>query len=165
MTIQEIRALTNLSQPRFCEKYHIPLPTLRKWEQGRREPPDYLAELLEFKVREDLNMNMHDLINREVKIGDKKGEITKILGCALEVTFFNVNDGKTIIYPEDVDEYLVENKEKTVSMSTIDEMKDLKGALKSVSAENAKDMLKNLTSEEKDCLLRLYVYEIGRAHV
>ena len=104
-------------------------------------------------------MNMHDLINREVNIEGREGEITNILGCALEVTFFNVNDGRTIIYPEDVDKYLVENKEKTASMSVIDEMKDLKDALKSVSAENAKDMLKNLTSEEKDCLLRLYVYE------
>lgn len=56
MTIQEIRTLTNLSQPQFCEKYHIPLPTLRKWEQGKREPPDYLVELLEFKVREDMLM-------------------------------------------------------------------------------------------------------------
>ena len=54
MTIQEIRALTSLSQPHFCEKYHIPLPTLRKWEQGKREPPYYLVELLEFKVMEDL---------------------------------------------------------------------------------------------------------------
>lgn len=54
MTIQEIRVLTNLSQPQFCEKYHIPLPTLRKWEQGKREPPDYLVELLEFKVRKDM---------------------------------------------------------------------------------------------------------------
>lgn len=52
-------------------------------------------------------MDMHDLINKEVKIGDKEGEITNILGCALEVTFFNANDGKTIIYPEDVDKYLV----------------------------------------------------------
>lgn len=52
-------------------------------------------------------MDMHDLINREVKIGDKEGEITNILGYALEVTFFNVNDGKTIIYPEDVCKYLV----------------------------------------------------------
>lgn len=56
MTIQEIRALTSLSQPQFSERYHIPLPTLRKWEQGKREPPDYLVELLEFKVREDMGM-------------------------------------------------------------------------------------------------------------
>lgn len=54
MIIKEIRALTGLSQPQFSEKYHIPLPTLRKWEQGKREPPDYLMELLEFRVREDL---------------------------------------------------------------------------------------------------------------
>lgn len=105
--ITRIRNLTGLSQVKFCEKYHIPLNTFVRWEQGKREPPDYLVELLEFKVREDLNMNMHDLINREVKIGDKEGEITNILGCALEVTFFNVNYGKTIIYPEDVDDYLV----------------------------------------------------------
>lgn len=56
MKIQEIRALTNLSQPHFCDKYNIPLPTLRKWEQGKREPPEYVLELLEFKVKGDLNM-------------------------------------------------------------------------------------------------------------
>lgn len=58
MKIQEIRVLTNLSQTQFSEKYHIPLPTLRKWEQGKREPPDYLVELLEFKVREDMKNEM-----------------------------------------------------------------------------------------------------------
>lgn len=51
--------------------------------------------------------NIHELINKEVRIGDKEGEITNILGCALEVTFFNVNDGKTIIYPENAEKYLV----------------------------------------------------------
>lgn len=81
------------------------------------------------------------------------------MGCALEVTFFNANDGKTIISPEDVGKYLVDGREKTVHMSVIDEMKDLKDALKSVSAENAEDMIKHLTDEEKDYLLSLYVYE------
>lgn len=54
MIIKEIRTLTGLSQAKFCEKYHIPLNTFARWEQGKREPPDYLVELLEFKVREDL---------------------------------------------------------------------------------------------------------------
>lgn len=159
MTIREIRVLTGLSQVKFCEKYHIPLNTLTRWEQGKREPPDYLVELLEFKVMEDLNMDMHDLINKEVEIDGREGEITNILGHSLEVTFFNANDGKTIIYPEDIEKYLVDSREKTVSIPVIDEMKELKDALKAVSAENAEDMLKNLTAEEKDCLLRLYVYE------
>lgn len=54
MKIIEIRQLTMLSQSQFCEKYHVPLPTLRHWEQGNREPPGYVLELLEFKVREDM---------------------------------------------------------------------------------------------------------------
>lgn len=63
MTIKEIRALTGLSQPKFCQKYHIPLNTFVRWEQGKREPPDYLVELLEFKVREDMGME-NDLISK-----------------------------------------------------------------------------------------------------
>lgn len=105
MTIKEIRELTGLTQKQFAEKYHITFSSIRNWESGHRTCPDYVAELLEFRVREDLKM------------------------------------------------------EKTVSMSTIDEMKELKDVLKSVSAKNAEDMLKHLSEEQKDCLLRLYVYE------
>lgn len=60
MTIKEIRQLTNLTQQKFCDKYGIPLQTLRQWEQEHRSPPDYLVELLEFKVREDLKNVQND---------------------------------------------------------------------------------------------------------
>lgn len=56
MTVREIRALTGFSQVKFCQRYNIPLNTFVRWEQGKREPPDYVVELLEFKVKEDLNM-------------------------------------------------------------------------------------------------------------
>ena len=62
MEIKEIRVLTGLSQVKFCEKYHIPLNTFARWEQGKREPPDYLVELLEFKVREDLKMDTKEIL-------------------------------------------------------------------------------------------------------
>lgn len=48
---------------------------------------------------------------------------------------------------------------KSMSMEMIDKMKELKDVLNTVSAENAEDMIKHLTEDEKDCLLRLYVYE------
>lgn len=54
MNIKEIRNLTNLSQSSFSKKYGIPLPTLRHWEQGQRECPKYVLDLLKFKVKEDL---------------------------------------------------------------------------------------------------------------
>lgn len=57
MTIKEIRKLTGLSQKGFAEKFNIPKRTIQEWEQERREPPDYVIELLEFKVKwEELNM-------------------------------------------------------------------------------------------------------------
>lgn len=56
MTIKEIRALTGLTQKQFAEKYHITFSSIRNWESGHRTCPDYVAELLEFKVREDLKM-------------------------------------------------------------------------------------------------------------
>lgn len=34
---------------------------------------------------------MHELLGREVKIGNKEGEITNILGVGYEITFFNLN--------------------------------------------------------------------------
>lgn len=54
MEIKELRKLTKLTQKQFSEKYDIPLPTIRHWEQGQRECPEYVLDLLEFKVREDL---------------------------------------------------------------------------------------------------------------
>ena len=52
--IKDIRKLSKLSQPQFAKKYGIPLSTLRKWEQGQRKCPQYVLDLLEFKVRKDV---------------------------------------------------------------------------------------------------------------
>lgn len=57
MNIREIRALTNLSQANFGKKYNIPLRTIQDWETGKRKPPIYVVELLEFKVRHDFTQN------------------------------------------------------------------------------------------------------------
>lgn len=76
MTIKDIRKLTGLSQNGFADKYNIPKRTIQEWEQGRREPPDYLVRLLEFKVKEDLGMEkMYDLIIERLNI--KKTELSE----------------------------------------------------------------------------------------
>lgn len=57
MEIKEIRALTGLSQRKFSEKYGISTRTLQGWElegSNGRNCPEYVKDLLEFKVRYDL---------------------------------------------------------------------------------------------------------------
>lgn len=36
--VRAIRRKLRMSQTEFAEKYRIPLPTLKNWEQGRRQP-------------------------------------------------------------------------------------------------------------------------------
>lgn len=52
-TIQEIRKSTGMSQSQFCDALHIPPPSLKKWEQGVRQCPEYVVELIAYRVHHD----------------------------------------------------------------------------------------------------------------
>lgn len=56
LRVRAVRKITGLKQKDFAEKYHIPLTTFTQWEQGLRECPVYVIELLEFKVNSDYQM-------------------------------------------------------------------------------------------------------------
>lgn len=51
---RELRKQTGLSMQKFGDKYGIPLRTIQAWENGDRIPPEYVYELLKFKVEYDL---------------------------------------------------------------------------------------------------------------
>jgi len=54
MTIKDIRSLTGLSQKAFAELLHIPLRSIENWESGKREPPAYVVELIEFRIKKGM---------------------------------------------------------------------------------------------------------------
>lgn len=45
--IKELREKTGLSQRQFAEKFSISIKTLQNWEQGYRNPPPYVPNLIE----------------------------------------------------------------------------------------------------------------------
>lgn len=51
--IKKMRSQTGLSQTEFADKYHISVANIRDWEQGRRDCPDYVIELLRFKIENE----------------------------------------------------------------------------------------------------------------
>ena len=55
MKVKKIRELTGRNQSEFSRKYNIPLRTIQDWEAERRTPPEYVLELLERVVNEDVN--------------------------------------------------------------------------------------------------------------
>lgn len=51
-------------------------------------------------------MNLNEYIGKEVKIGEKYGEITRVLGCFLEVTFYDLNEGRIAVDPKDIEKFV-----------------------------------------------------------
>lgn len=52
MTIKEIRKQTGMTQAEFAEYFGISVRTIEAWE-SRREAPEYLVKLMEYKLRKE----------------------------------------------------------------------------------------------------------------
>ena len=49
-TIKSIREQHNLTRKEFTELFKIPYRTLQDWELGNRKCPDYVIQLIKFKL-------------------------------------------------------------------------------------------------------------------
>ena len=54
MEIREMRQKLGCTQIDFAKRYHIPFRTIQNWELGNRKPPEYIIDLLERQIDEDL---------------------------------------------------------------------------------------------------------------
>ncbi len=53
MTITELRKATLMTRRQFSDYLKIPYRTLSDWEHGLRNPPEYVVELIEYKLRNE----------------------------------------------------------------------------------------------------------------
>lgn len=51
--IKTLRESYNLSRKEFCEYFGIPYRTLQSWELGDRECPDYVIELIKYRLQNE----------------------------------------------------------------------------------------------------------------
>lgn len=52
--IKYLRSKTGMKREDFANYLNIPLGTVRDWEQGKRKMPEYVYDLIEYKVRKEL---------------------------------------------------------------------------------------------------------------
>lgn len=62
MNIKESRLSTGMTQKEFAEYFDIPQKTIENWEQGARKAPDYVIELIKYKLGKE-NKAMRKEIN------------------------------------------------------------------------------------------------------
>lgn len=54
MDVYQMRMKLGYTQKEFANRYNIPFRTIQNWENSTRKPPQYIIELLEHQVEEDL---------------------------------------------------------------------------------------------------------------
>ena len=53
MTVNELRELSGMTRSQFVEYFGIPYRTIQDWELGNRKCPEYLLELMEYKLKHE----------------------------------------------------------------------------------------------------------------
>lgn len=65
--IKYLRLSTGMKREDFANYFHIPLGTVRDWEQGKRKMPEYVYELIEYKVTKELIVEKEENADGEDK--------------------------------------------------------------------------------------------------
>ena len=52
-TVKELRSLTGMTRQSFADFFKIPYRTVENWERGDRECPEYLFELMIYKLKNE----------------------------------------------------------------------------------------------------------------
>ena len=50
---KEIKEKSGMTQKQISKYLKIPLPTIEAWCRGTRKPPEYLIELIQYKMRKE----------------------------------------------------------------------------------------------------------------
>lgn len=53
MTFREMYVATKLTQKGFSKMFGIPLRTIEAWAGGKRTPPHYVLDLIEYRLRRE----------------------------------------------------------------------------------------------------------------
>ena len=53
MTIKQLRQAAGMTQAEFAAFIGCPKRSLENWEEGKRQAPEYIIELIEYKLRKE----------------------------------------------------------------------------------------------------------------
>ena len=63
--IKYLRLSIGMKREDFANYFHIPLGTVRDWEQGKRKMPEYVYELIEYKASRELLVEKEKVYGKE----------------------------------------------------------------------------------------------------
>ena len=68
-TLKKLRAVLCLNQREFAEKFHIPYGTYSQWETKRRQPPEYVIQLIVDIIEKDNLIENYNNTSTDTDLG------------------------------------------------------------------------------------------------
>lgn len=145
LNIRDIRLKANMTQKEFAEYFNIPQRTIENWEGVKRTPPEYVVELIKYKIEKE-RLGMLKL--KEIQEG---GEIGKTFEGTLEAVLEWLKNNYSIfdfIWEAAADEHNISVttpyedlegeqlkifKEKMPQLEGVETLKDLEAELEKVN--------------------------------
>jgi DNA-binding transcriptional regulator YiaG len=89
MTIKKLRTASGMTQQQFSDYFNIPKRTIENWEGGQRKCPEYLLDLMEYKLSNEgitaKGVERTEISTREIlelrSQGMNISEIAEAIGC------------------------------------------------------------------------------------
>lgn len=53
MTFKELRKASGMTQKAYSEYFNIPRRTIEDWETGKRQSPEYVIDLMYYKLKNE----------------------------------------------------------------------------------------------------------------
>ena len=89
MIVSDLRKRLKMSQREFADRFGIPIGTLRNWEQGISNPPDYVYQMIFTSMMRDKMINIETI--KFVRLLDELASLSK---NGIE-SFENANEATT----------------------------------------------------------------------
>lgn len=64
--LKMLRERSGMSQSQFAKYFSIPKDTIQNWEQGRRKCPEYLLDLIEYKLTKEKLIKGYDDFKKRI---------------------------------------------------------------------------------------------------
>lgn len=99
MNIKKLRTRVGMSQRQFAEYFNIPKRTIENWEGEQRTPPEYVVELIKYKIEGECKKVIKELIqeakDKQWVVITDKGEIW---GSEGSLDTLKIGGGKSYIF-------------------------------------------------------------------
>lgn len=76
-SFKELLEITGLNLTQFAERYNIPYRTCQNWSSNVSAPPEYVLELLDFRIQSDLKQVKENGVMKKFEIRKNQIEIEK----------------------------------------------------------------------------------------